>query len=251
MAEPTYSLPENLRIYAIGDVHGHLDALERMHDSIATDLARDEYPGQVHIVYLGDYVDRGPDSKGVIEYLISRRDRRDGIGKSFLKGNHEAAIFDFLKDPNSTEWLKYGGLETLRSYGVDLPDIPVPGEVEWAAQVFARVMPPAHLAFLKSLELSVSFGDYLFAHAGVDPTKPLSAQTEQDLTMSRQPFLSWYKDPLYQPLEKKVVHGHSISKEPIIRPHRIGVDTGLYEGGALTSLVLQGAEARFLQVCSD
>lgn len=260
--ERQYSLPENFRVYAIGDVHGYLEPLEEMQDKIAMDLGRDEYQGRVHIVYLGDYVDRGPDSKGVIDYLIGRRERGDDIDKTFLLGNHEWSMMYFARlidgdargdeahwHANAESWIKHGGIQTMLSYGVEVPDVILPAEYETLSRQFhSAIQAGGQAEFLRSLRSSFSLGDYFFAHAGVNPEVPLAKQLQRDLCSIRQPFLSWHKDPLYKPLVKKVVHGHSISKDAIVRPHRIGVDTGLYEGGALTAAVLEGAEVRFLQV---
>lgn len=237
-----YTLPAGLRVYAIGDIHGCLTELDRMHDLISADLL-DRPPQDVHIVYLGDYVDRGPDSKGVIERLIERRDRGDGIGKTFLAGNHELAAFEFMRDPFSTDWLDYGGLETLQSYGIDLSkEGALPSEVERAAIAFKDQLSPSHWGFYTALDVATSFGDFFFVHAGVDPHKALEAQNLESMTTMREPFLSWDK-----PLKKMVVHGHSLFEAPEVKPHRISVDTGCYESGILTAAVIEGNALRFLQ----
>lgn len=247
--EKIYSLPPALRVYAIGDIHGHLEALEAMHEAIFIDLLDSPPEDKVHIVYLGDYVDRGPESKGVIDCLIGRQRRGDGIAKSFLMGNHEMAVFEFLKDPLGTDWLDYGGIETLGSYGVSFENQAIlPAEKERASTEFRAKLPPEHLEFLKNLDLYAEIGDYIFVHAGIHPEKPLSRQNESDLTFIREPFLSWHKNPAYKPLEKKIVHGHSVYEKPENKPHRISIDTGLYEGGPLTAAVLEGKDVRFLQV---
>ena len=243
-----YYLPDGLRVYAIGDVHGHLDALKQMHELISQDLLKGA-PDSVHIVYLGDYIDRGPDSRGVIDYLMERRDRGDGIAKSFIKGNHETALFEFMKSPLSHDWLRYGGIETLASYGVKFEqDVPLPAEKERAAELMRTAIPAEHFEFFEALELSVGLGDYLFAHAGIDPYKLLDQQTEKDFTRIREPFLSWHLREDYEPLDMKVVHGHSLYPEPEDQPHRVSVDTGRYEGGPLTAAVIEADQVRFLQV---
>lgn len=248
---PLYEIPEGLRVYAIGDVHGYLDLLRAMHDVISKDLLQDA-PEAAHIVYLGDYVDRGPDSRGVIECLMERRDRGDGIEKTFIRGNHEDGMFQFMRDPLNAAWLKWGGIETLASYGIypDRPDAITAGERERLSEALRQAMPEAHIAFLQSCVSAKVIGDYLFAHAGMDPLKPLDAQSHADFSRTRQPFLSWHKEPDYTPLEKRVVHGHTISIEPTERPHRVGVDTGAYEHGVLTAGVFEGGSVRFLQVGS-
>lgn len=243
-----FAMPEDTRVYAIGDVHGHLLALERMHDAISADLIDTEYAGQVHIVYMGDYIDRGPDSKGVLDFLIGRLGRKDGIQKTFLEGNHEIIMQDFLRAPESSAgmaWLQYGGVEAMKSYGLEFEgDMPIPSEYVTAAKTLARVLPESHRSFLSSLADAIEIGDYFFAHAGVNPKKPLSAQEPHDLAFIREPFLSWNK-----PLDKMIVHGHSIVPEPEILPHRIGIDTGVYQpGGKLSAGVFEGNTVRFLKV---
>jgi serine/threonine protein phosphatase 1 len=251
MTEKTYSAPEGMRVYAIGDVHGQRTMLADMHEAIMMDLLSGDAPQETHVVYLGDYVDRGPDSKGVIDDLIARRDRGDGVAKTFLLGNHERGMLSFLENGSHAEsWLHWGGVQTLHSYGVEQDkEILLPAEIEGAIEALNAVLPDDHRAFLKTLEPYQVIGDYIFAHAGIDPQKSLEQQSLQDLTFIRQPFLSWHKDPQYTPFEKRVVHGHTISKEPMLRPHRIGVDTGAYEdGGKLTCVVLEDESVRFLQV---
>lgn len=249
--EQKYTTPDDMRVYAIGDLHGHAELLDKMHAAIAADLLVGE-PRYAHIVYLGDYIDRGPDSKGVIERLIARRDRGDGIPKTFLKGNHENGFLEFMADPVGENFLKWGGIEMLASYGVhfDTADVEAiaPEDKVRAAAEMEAAMPEEHWEFLDGLELSLTLGGYFFAHAGIDPLKPVDEQSERDLTFIRQPFLSWHENLMYKPLSHRVVHGHSVSKEPIIRPHRIGVDTGAYESGVLSAAVLEGGDVRFLSV---
>lgn len=242
MINQKYFIPAGLRVYAIGDVHGYAGLLRAMHEAIARDLAEDS-ADEAHIVHLGDYVDRGPDSKGVIDVLMVARDLDDGVVRHFLRGNHEDGMFEFMDDPLHAAWLKWGGVETLASYGIAFD-----GDVERAAAALRASISGEHLAFYDGLALSHEIGDYFFAHAGVDPFKPFDAQTRKDLTRIRQPFLSWHKEADYVPLARRVVHGHTIAKEPIERPHRVGVDTGAYEHGVLTAAVLEGGDVRFLQV---
>ena len=245
---PNYGILSGWRVYAIGDVHGHLAGLDRMHEAIARDILAGE-PEKVHIIYLGDYIDRGPHNAAVIDRLIERQMRGDGITKTFLRGNHELALFEFMDDPLGCDWLKYGGLDTLANYGIRFEGgMPLPAEAERAAEAMRDAIPREHFEFLRGLELSVTLGETLFVHAGVDPFKPLAAQTQRDMTAIRQPFLSWHEHPEFRPLEKMVVHGHSVSEKPVIRPHRIGVDTGLFKGGKLSAAVLEGQTVRFLQV---
>ena len=248
-----YAIPEGIRVYAIGDIHGYPKALERMHRKIAYDMAEAQDLGMtVHIVYLGDYIDRGPASDVVLDCLIEQKNRDDGVYRTFLLGNHEHYMIRFMNDPDyqkHIDWLGWGGLETIRSYGYDFATYPpVPDEIEQAREYMNTHVPEDHWGFLLNSPIALEIGDYFFAHAGVNPKKPLDQQEIWDLTGIRQPFISWHKDSEFRPLPKMIVHGHTVSKEPVIMPHRIGVDTGLYQGGALTAVALEGETIRFLQV---
>ena len=167
-----------------------------------------------------------------------------GFETHFLKGNHEAILLDFLAEPwRLDHWLLNGGDATMESYGVDtarLARLGAPPEV-WRT-AFAEALPEAHLRFFRSLKLSVSFGDYLFVHAGVRPGVPLAAQLEADLVWIRAPFLNHS-----EPFGKIVVHGHTPVREPVMRPNRIGIDTGAVFTGRLTALRLQDGSLDFLQ----
>ncbi|ONG48081.1 serine/threonine protein phosphatase [Pseudoroseomonas deserti] len=226
-------LPEGLRVYAIGDVHGCAGRLLALHAAIAEDWEA-RPAARCALVHLGDYVDRGPDSAAVIEALcgpgpLPRAERID------LLGNHEAMMMAALKDgPGSVAedlWLWNAGDATLASYGPK--DGPLPAG--------HPALPARHRAFLDGLRLSWTAGDYLFVHAGIDPRKPLAAQRAQDLLWIREPFLSWPR-----PLPAVVVHGHTPCRAPELRPNRIGIDTGAVAGGPLTCLVLEAARLRFL-----
>lgn len=240
--DPVYRIPQGFRVFAIGDVHGCLDLLKKMQDAIAGDLI-DNPPEAAHIVYLGDYIDRGPDSRGVIEYLIERQARGDGIAKTFLLGNHELGLFEFLDDPLKEDWLKWGGREAVESYGIAVPPVLLPSEAERLCRDLRAVLPESHLSFLRSLQTHTVIGDYVFAHAGIDPRKTLAGQDVSDFTFIREPFLSW---PHAMPM--RVVHGHTITPQPEVLSHRIGVDTGAYKGGGLSCAVLEGDSVRFLRV---
>jgi serine/threonine protein phosphatase 1 len=226
----------------VGDIHGRLDLLETMLELIARDAQARESARQRTLVFVGDYVDRGPDSRGVVERLI--KDPLEGFDTHFLKGNHEAILLDFLEDPwRLDHWLMNGGDATMRSYGVDierLAGLGAPPEI-WR-NTFADALPDMHLAFFRDLKLSVSFGDYLFVHAGVRPGVPLAAQSEADLIWIRAPFLDHGA-----PFGKIVVHGHTPERAPVTRPNRIGIDTGAVFTGRLTALKLQDGSRDFLQ----
>lgn len=236
------TLPEGQLLYAVGDIHGRLDLLEAILALIEADAPASGHVERRILVFLGDYVDRGPDSRGVVDRVIGGLPQ--GFEAHFLKGNHEAILLNFLDDAWSLEnWLVNGGEATMLSYGVDtgrLARLRAPSEA-WR-QAFAAVLPEAHLRFFKSLKLSVSFGDYLFVHAGVKPGVPLAAQSEADLIWIRDPFLDHAG-----PFDKIVVHGHTPTKQPVTRPNRIGIDTGAVFTGRLTALRLQNGSGKFLQ----
>lgn len=237
------SLPEGQLLYAVGDLHGRLDLLEAMLDLIAADAMRNGQGERRTLVFIGDYVDRGPDSKGVVEKLIAGP--LSGFDTHFLKGNHEAILLDFLAEPWRLEhWLLNGGEPTMRSYGVGtgrLARLQAPPAV-WR-NAFADALPPAHLRFYRDLKLSISFGNYLFVHAGVRPGVPLAAQSESDLVWIRAPFLDHAG-----PFGKVVVHGHTPTRTPVTRENRIGIDTGAVFTGQLTALKLLGSSRTFLQI---
>lgn len=247
-----YVIPKGFRVYAIGDVHGHLDALERMHDLIARDMEHAEEDVTPHVVYLGDYIDRGPQSAETIERLSALSRLKDGVYRSFLLGNHEHYMIRFMNDPDleeTYEWLQWGGVETIQSYGYTFRTYPpVQDDIEDARDYMNTHVPEDHWNFLVNIPMAIEIGGYFFAHAGINPRKSLKSQDLWELIGIRQPFLSWHEEADYKPLSHKIVHGHSISREPVIRPHRIGVDTGLFKGGPLTAAVLEGADVRFLQV---
>lgn len=235
-------VPAGLRVYAIGDIHGRVDLLDALHAAIVDDAAQHNALQQI-IVYLGDYVDRGMESKATLERLLAGPPQ--GFRAIHLKGNHEQAVLDFLKDAEfGMVWRNFGGLETLHSYGIaDAASLGTVADFRGAQKTFAAALPDAHLRFLQELRLSVSFGDYFFVHAGIHPDVRLERQREQDLLWIREPFLSSTAD-----FGKIVVHGHTPEPEPVIRSNRIGVDTGAYMTGVLTALVLKGDTRDFIQV---
>lgn len=222
------ALPAGLRLYAVGDIHGRADLLRRLLSLIEADAA-ERGPAEVRVMFLGDYIDRGPNSPEVLDILSGPPP--GPYRMTSLRGNHENALLAFIEDPiRARFWLDWGGMETMRAYGVtegrDLRDM---------ARQLDDALPGRHRAFLLSLPVTETIGDYFFVHAGVDPAKPIEKQEEIDLTTIREPFLGWGKW-----LGKMVVHGHTIAPMPELLPWRIGIDTGAYASGRLTALGLEG-----------
>ena len=241
MAGQAARVPPGVCVYAVGDIHGRVDLLEEIHRLIAEDAALLTPGTHKVVVYLGDYVDRGLDSGRVIDLLI--RDRPPDCQTVHLLGNHDAWLLSFLVDPAiGPTWLRYGGDATMLSYGVRLngPQDDLRSYAQVQSSLRERI-PRRHVEFLQSLELSFESGDYLFVHAGVNPTCPLDQQIADDLLWIREPFLSCRHD-----LGRVVVHGHTVESEPVVRANRIGIDTGACWTGRLTCLVLEEGEFRFL-----
>ena len=227
-------VPEGARIYAVGDVHGRADLLASLLSQIEADAARRPISRAI-AVFLGDYIDRGPSSKEVLELLVTWRGVRETV---FLKGNHEDFLLRFLKDAAVLEnWRHCGGLETLIAYGLRPPINPTDLQQARLAHDLAGVLPATHRTFLQGLGLFFVCGDFLYVHAGVRPLVPIQQQTEDDLLWIRDEFLLWEK-----PFEKIVVHGHTPVHEPDIRANRINIDTGAFATGRLTCMVFEGAE---------
>ena len=235
------SLPEGHLLYAIGDIHGRLDLLRSLLAQIEADARKQAGARQRTLVFLGDYVDRGPDSRGVVAELIAGPPQ--GFDTHYLKGNHEVILLNFLEDAQQLDhWLMNGGEATMQSYGVDTGAL-ARGRArpETWRRAFAEALPQSHLRFFRNLKLSVSFGDYLFVHAGVRPGVPLAAQNEEDLVWIRRPFLDHTG-----PFGKVVVHGHTPAHVPVVRPNRIGIDTGAVLTDRLTALRLRDGVREFL-----
>jgi hypothetical protein len=231
-------LPSGVRIYAIGDVHGRADLLEILLSKI--DDHRRLHPRDKSItIFLGDYIDRGPASREVLDVLSTRERNTEFV---FLKGNHETFVRRFLNDPAVLdEWRLCGGLETLVSYGLKPSINPSAPEQIQLADEFAESIPEPHLKFLESLDLSFGCGDFLFVHAGIRPGVPIRHQKEEDLLWIREEFLS-----CEQPFESVVVHGHTPVRNPDIRSNRINIDTGAFATGRLTCAVIEGSAVETL-----
>ncbi len=235
-----HQAPSGSRVYAIGDIHGRSDLLRRLHAMILADTAEDPDLRKV-VVYVGDYVDRGPDSAGIIAMLIE--EPLQGFESYPLKGNHEDMMIRFLEYGDDGEmWMVNGGRDTLDSYGIGISDISLfRGDRQALAQAFGDAVPESHRAFLDGLRLYHREGDYLFVHAGVRPGVALEDQSENDLIWIRDEFTDSDTD-----FGAIVVHGHSIRAKPEIKPNRIGIDTGAWRSNRLTALVLEGETRRFL-----
>jgi serine/threonine protein phosphatase 1 len=238
---PIPAVPAGQRIYAIGDIHGRLDLLDRLLYMIRLDNAEREPLERRTVIFLGDYIDRGPDSRAVIDRLLTGMP--GGFECIHLKGNHEDILLRSLTDPGTVPmWLANGGIETLVSYGVLSKDSHGPQlKVQYLGPALEEALPERHLAFFRELPISVTFGDYHFVHAGVKPGVPLADQAEYDCLFIREPFLSHRGS-----FGKIIVHGHTPVAEPEERPNRIGIDTGGFFTGHLTALRLEGGYRSFL-----
>lgn len=233
------TMPE--AIYAVGDVHGCLDLYRRMEDEIIADARRLGVPGPCLIVLLGDMVDRGPDTAGMIRHLLSPPP--DGFERVVLRGNHEDMMVAFLNDPAATRrWLDFGGKETLMSYGLH-PD-PEHGFCDLTGRFRARLdaaIPDAHRAFLARTPFALQVENTVFCHAGLDPARPVSAQKPAELIWGDPDRL----DSAETNDHLLVVHGHVITPEILITPRRINVDTGAYMSGVLSAVRLVDRQAPF------
>ena len=232
--------PEGMRLYAIGDVHGRFDLLKEMHARIRGEIMRDR-PADWRIIHVGDYVDRGPQSREVIELLLELT--RADPHVVALAGNHDIGFVDFLRRPAAVSLFAHnGGEQTARSYGVQV-DLSTDTSARRAADAMLAVIPSEQLTFLHDLPRSCSFGDFFFCHAGVRPGIALTMQDPEDLIWIRGEFHRWKK--LY---EKVVVHGHTPAAVPEIVGNRVNLDTGAWQSGILTALAVDGQDKRIMQV---
>lgn len=238
----TARVPEGERYYIVGDVHGCARQLGDLLAHIREDSARGHY-SKGHLVFVGDYTDRGPDSFGVLEKLAG--DPVPGLTPHFLLGNHDARVLEILHyDIEVASWLQWGGAATLASYGLNPRELIVAESPEEAIRNGVReAMPDHHRRFFESLKLTQRAGDFLFVHAGIRPGVPLNRQDPEDLFWIREPFLSSEKNFGFV-----VVHGHTPVYEVDWRKNRVDIDTGACFGGTLTCLVLEGREKRLIQV---
>jgi len=231
-------VPDGMRIFVVGDVHGRVDLLDAVAAKIEDDLQWGRFT-QAATVFLGDYIDRGPHSARVIERL-SRGDFPTPV--IALRGNHEDVLLKFLDNERALEhWRHYGGLETLFSYGVDARATTCGRGYDVAQAALRQNLPLQHLTFLQETRPCWSLGGYFFCHAGVRPGVALADQNEQDLLWIREEFAGYRGS-----FEKIIVHGHTVVDKPEILPNRIGIDTGAYATGVLTCLVLEDRDRRFI-----
>jgi serine/threonine protein phosphatase 1 len=237
-AEARPCVPAGRRIYAIGDIHGRADLLSELFTRIDDDIRARPIADSIH-VFLGDYIDRGPNSRQVIDLLIERQRRHDVL---FLKGNHEDCALQFLSDPTVLPaWQSIGGVNTLLSYGVMPTRGDDPESHQKVSTALREAMPDSHRRFMGGLALSFACGDFFFVHAGVRPGIPLQRQSQRDLLWIRDDFLLHEGD-----FGMVVVHGHTPVYKPEIRLNRINIDTGAYATNQLTCLILEGDSIAFL-----
>ena len=236
------AVPPGQRIYAVGDIHGRLDLFEALIGAIEED-DRAAGPARTCVILLGDLVDRGPESAGVLERARVWQQKRP---VQILAGNHEEMFLDSFADTDVLRhFLRHGGRETVLSFGMDA-DVFRVATLEEVQALMIDLVPQDVRDFIAGFEDMIEAGDYLFVHAGIDPAVALDQQTRESLRWIREPFLSHGA-----PLGKVVVHGHTIRPQVEERAHRIGIDTGAYASGRLTALVLEGAQRRYLEAVQE
>ena len=241
-AEPLHAVPAGERVYAVGDIHGRLDLFEALLAAIdADDAARGD--ATTHLVILGDLVDRGPDSAGVIARV---RELAKNANVRVLMGNHEEMFLDAFEDLQVLKhFLRYGGKETLLSYPIKKKTFRE-ASLKKLMKLMHEVIPEKDRAFIAGLEDHVRIGDYVFVHAGIRPGVPIAEQKSSEMRWIREPFLSHRNAH-----EAMVVHGHTITDEVEHRPNRIGIDTGAYNSGRLTALGLEGTERWIIEARAE
>jgi serine/threonine protein phosphatase 1 len=234
--------PLGTRVYAVGDIHGRLDLFEELIRSIeADDAAR--APARTIVVLLGDLIDRGPDSAGVVARARAWAQQRD---IKTIMGNHEEMFLDsFTKQGVLRSFMRYGGQVTMLSYGIP-QRVLAEADSEELQRVMAQMVPQEDRDFLAGFQKMVRLGDYVFVHAGVRPDMPLERQTGQDCRWIREPFLSHAGD-----FGGMIVHGHTVTEGPELLTNRIGIDTGAYISGKLTAIGLEGTQRWLIQACEQ
>jgi serine/threonine protein phosphatase 1 len=236
--------PKKHRAYVIGDVHGCLEQLELLLSGIEGEVGH-QAPSKVSIIFLGDVVDRGPASAAVVERLRTLSIPRTTV--HFVMGNHEEVMLRVMDGDTDLlrSWLKFGGVETLRSYGVDPKGLKRLSGEDLSARLHEAI-PIDHRRFLANFADSIAFGDYVLVHAGIRPGIELSEQSQSDLRWIRDPFLEDTTDRGFI-----VVHGHTITNEVEVTPNRIGIDTGAFCTGTLTALAIEGKKRWLIQTSGD
>ncbi|NJL07024.1 MAG: serine/threonine protein phosphatase [Methylacidiphilales bacterium] len=240
-----YALSEGCRVYAVGDIHGRADLLRQMLETITEEEARRPPATWTLELFLGDVIDRGPDSRGVVDLLLAPPD--GGRHRICLRGNHEDSLLRFLDDPAIlATWRTFGGLETLASYGVSHRPLITPDDFDAARIEFASKLPLEHKKFFEQTWLFYEDGGFFFVHAGVRPGVPLHEQAAEDLLYIRGPFMTSEAD-----FGKRIVHGHTPVPAVDIRANRINVDTGAYATGRLSCAVIEEDRVDVLTVGSQ
>lgn len=231
--------PAGSRAYAIGDVHGRLDLLQLLIAKIKADR-RKSAAARDYLILLGDLIDRGPDSRGVVEFLMNLLP--GDMRLVFLVGNHEEMMLRVLGGESEVvhQWLTFGGYEFAKSYGVEVGKLATLPPVDAAAMIREKI-PSSHLKFIEEFADSFTFGDYLFVHAGIRPGRKLAKQETHDLRWIREEFTNYKRDH-----GCIVVHGHTISQAPEVLDNRIGLDTGAYQTGILTAVRIEGDRRRII-----
>jgi len=233
-------LSDGIRVYCIGDIHGRLDLLNDVHAKIINHLI--DYTGQPYVVYLGDYVDRGPQSMQVVDCLIDSPLAE--VNQVYLLGNHEQTLLQFMYGSDlglAHDWFRFGGLATLQSYGVSLKGIPTNKDIEGIRADLYEKCPLSHKQFYQTLATHFELDNYYFVHAGIKPKVKLAQQSIEDLLWIREEFLSSTRQH-----GKIIVHGHSVTEAPEILANRIGLDTGAYASNNLTCAVFEGPDITIL-----
>ncbi len=233
-------LPKGVRVYAVGDVHGHDRLLEQLLDKLERDLSG-RPKSRTILLFVGDLIDRGPGSRQVVERLRSYR--HDGVETVFLMGNHEEILLRIVDGEVRLifDWLSFGGDRCMESYGVD-PQTLLGMSATDAARAIRNAIPDDHITFIRSFSDSFRAGDYLFVHAGIRPGVAVAQQVPEDLRWIRAPFLDWSGRH-----DAMVVHGHTISAKVDERHNRIGIDTSAYQHGVLTAMGAEGSNRWFIQ----
>ncbi|MEL4377045.1 metallophosphoesterase [Brucella cytisi] len=231
--------PDGIRLYAIGDVHGRLDLLRDMHRLIRADL--DHRPAHDwRIIHLGDYIDRGPSSREVLDFLIdvSHRDER----VISLLGNHDDGFLTYLATGDVAGiFALHGGIDTARSYSVEI-DFTDADSAHQGHAALVKTVPQNHIDFIRAMPRSVAFGEFFFCHAGINPAVPLDAQDPEELIWIRTAFLKWT-----ELFEKVIIHGHTPQSAIDIQPNRVNLDTYAWRSGQLSAIVIDGSEKRFIE----